>query len=75
MTIFESALFLLALVKALQLAYHKKQSGRGSGRAPNVLVILLRDSLIYFGGVLAVILTNFVVWLRGRASLFSTFPG
>lgn len=36
------------------------------GRAPNLLVVLLRDSVVYFGGVLAVILTNLVVWNVGR---------
>ncbi|KAJ3518841.1 hypothetical protein NM688_g9384 [Phlebia brevispora] len=67
MSIFESCLFLLAVAKAAQLTY------TGEGRAPSLLVVLLRDSIIFYGGVLSVILTNFIVWKVGRPSLFATF--
>lgn len=32
------------------------------------MFVLLRDSMIYFGGVLAVALTNCIVWAVGRVS-------
>lgn len=60
MTAFESCLFLLAAAKAAHLLCF------GEGSAPSLLIVLLRDSVMYFGGVLAVILTNLIVWMVGR---------
>lgn len=61
MSMFESCLFLLAVAKAVQLTCPV-----GEGRAPSLFSLLLRDSILYFGGVLSVILTNLIVWIVGR---------
>lgn len=59
MAAFESVLFLLAIIKSVQVA-------RAESNTPRVLAILLRDSVLYFGGVIAVILTNLVFWAGVR---------
>lgn len=53
--VFESILFLLALVKSIR-------RGRENAETPYLLIVLLRDSIIYYGGTLGIILTNFLVW-------------
>ncbi len=63
MLVFESGLFLLAIFRLLQLGFYKCDK-----RTSNLLVVLLRDSVMYFGGVLAVILANFVAWKASRVS-------
>ena len=56
---FESTLFVLAIIKAVQ-------AGRNELHTPKILVVLLRDSVAYFGGILAIILTNLVIWAAAR---------
>lgn len=41
--------------------------------SPYLMKVLLRDSVIYFGGALGSILMNFVVWGLHAASLFLAF--
>lgn len=58
---FETVVFTLAVIKCVQVA-------RAETDTPRVLMVLLRDSVGYFGGVLAVIVSNCVTWsLRVRA--------
>ena len=33
---------------------------------PRVLVVLLRDSVAYFGAVVGIILANMIIWLAAR---------
>ncbi|KAK7685918.1 hypothetical protein QCA50_010726 [Cerrena zonata] len=65
MIVFESTLFILAIVKSIQYALDDSTT-------PHLMFVVLRDSMIYFGGVLAVALTNCIVWAVGR-SLFVAF--
>ena len=58
---FQSVLFLLAIAKVCE-------SARKEWRTPRVLVVLLRDSLTYFGGVFAIILVNVLIWTTARVS-------
>ena len=67
MLIFESILFLLAIAKACQTA-------RQEWHTPKILVVLLRDSVVYFGGVLAIILTNLVIIFTARVRFASLPP-
>lgn len=66
---FESLLFGMAVVKSVKVYKDSKQTH--TGKAPNLLVILIRDSVMYFGGVFAVLLTNIIAWaiapVRGAA--------
>ena len=59
MTIFETILFVLAIVKCFKLA-------RDHSHAPKALIVLLRDSILYLGGVLALLLCNLVIWAAAR---------
>ena len=59
MLAFESTLFMLAIVKAARVA-------RGVASTPNVLVVLLRDSIAYFGGIIAIIIANLVLEAAAR---------
>ena len=61
--IFESILLALAVVKVVDTAR------RGSG-TPRILGILLRDSIIYFGGIFSIVLTNLVIYWTGRVRPF-----
>ena len=61
MAAFESVLFLLAVAKSVQVA-------RSESNTPRILAILLRDSVLYFGGVIAVILTNLIIWAFVRVN-------
>ena len=55
----ESILFLLASVKAFDVA-------RKNLHTPKILAVLLRDSILYFGGVMAIILANLMIWSLAR---------
>ncbi|PCH37113.1 hypothetical protein WOLCODRAFT_146538 [Wolfiporia cocos MD-104 SS10] len=63
---FESLLFVLALVKVIQQLCTKTHT-------PRLMVLLLRDSLLYFTGVLCAILCNFFTWKMGSEALFYGF--
>ena len=58
---FEVPLFLLAVVKSIQVAREEQTSSR-------IMFILLRDSIMFFGIVLAVILTNCIIWASQSVS-------
>jgi len=60
---FESTLLFLALVKFVQ----EVQAG---SKPPHLMVVLLRDSALYFGVVVASIIVNLVMWTVARPSLF-----
>ncbi|GBE77636.1 hypothetical protein SCP_0105160 [Sparassis crispa] len=62
---FEIILFVLALWKAVQEV-------RGDIRTPRLMVVLLRDSIFYFGAACTILLTNFFVWLF-RPTLLGAF--
>ena len=64
--LFELTLVLLAARKLIQVA-------RTRNRAPRILAVLLRDSVIYFGGIFATILCTLVTWTSARVS--SAFAG
>lgn len=64
--IFESVLFTLSLAMSIKQSLSDKSS-------PYLMRVLLRDSVIYFGGALGSILMNFVVWGLHAASLFLAF--
>ena len=55
--VFETVMFVLACVKAVELNLLRHQVN-----SPRILVILLRDSMVHFGGMLAVVLANFFLW-------------
>ncbi|CAL1694026.1 unnamed protein product [Somion occarium] len=64
---FESSLGILALIKCVQCAGDPSTT-------PQLMIVLLRDSFIFFGGMLAVALINCTVWAFARPSLFTAFP-
>ena len=64
MAAFESVLFVLAIAKSIHIA-------RSESNTPKVLTVLLRDSVLYFGGVMFVILTNLIIWASVRVSVSS----
>jgi len=67
--VFESTLFLLALYKTVQEA-------NGSMTRPSrLMVVLLRDSVMYFGGVMIWSLANFVAWYVDPLALYGMFVG
>ena len=61
MTAFESVLFLLAVAQSVQVAWSESNT-------PRISAILLRDPVLYFGGAIAVILTNLIIWAFVRVS-------
>ena len=61
--VFETVMFVLACVKAVQTNLLRRQVD-----PPRILVILLRDSVVHFGGMLAVILANFLLWTFAKVS-------
>ncbi|KAF9804284.1 hypothetical protein IEO21_09438 [Rhodonia placenta] len=63
---FESVLFVLSAYKCLQYA-------REDTKSPYLMRVLLRDSIMYFGGVLSAILLNFVIWVLQIERLFVAF--
>lgn len=62
--ILEFTLFSLALFKSVQVYRNR----RYRGETPNILLVLIRDSVFYFGGVMTVIITNLVTWASARVS-------
>ena len=65
MLLFELVLFGLAVFKCLQVYSDRRKRGV---QTSNILVVLIRDSAIYFGGAMAMVLTNMFVWAVGRVS-------
>lgn len=53
--IWESLLLALSLYKSARQA--REEAG-----TPHLMVVILRDSILYFGGALATILANFIIW-------------
>ena len=70
MTLFESVLFLLSAVKAIQYVFNSEIRTQ----TPNLAFILVRDSIIYFGSVVALIIVNLVIWVIGRVRIFIITP-
>jgi hypothetical protein len=64
MTVFESALFLLAAAKAVYYIL----SSDAQTETPHLAFVLVRDSLFFFGSVVALIILNLVIWVVGRVS-------
>ena len=64
MVLFETTLFTLASTQALRFLI---QQGK---HAPAIARILLRDSLLYFGNMLALILINLIVWSTENVSTY-----
>ena len=56
---FQTVLFVLAMAQVLIEA-------RREWNTPKLLVVMLRDSLVYFGGMLAIILANVMIWATAR---------
>lgn len=52
-------MFLLSWITILRLTFTANS---------RLKTVLLRDTIMYFGGALAVILTNFVIWKAARVS-------
>ncbi|KAJ3557048.1 hypothetical protein NM688_g1684 [Phlebia brevispora] len=69
MVFFHGLLFLLILVK---IGYILSQDGKTSN--PGLMKVLLRDSVVSFGGALAFIVLNLVIWSVGRKTLWGVFP-
>ena len=63
MTLFETLLFFLMLAKVLS-DFMKSDMGTSS-----LMNVLVRDSVVAFGGTLAWILTNLIIWVIGRVSV------
>ncbi|TFY60837.1 hypothetical protein EVJ58_g4897 [Rhodofomes roseus] len=61
-----------ALLLVLSL-YRSAQQAREEAGTPHLMVVLLRDSVLYFGGALASILANFIVWKVQATALFFAF--
>lgn len=59
--VFESVIVALAAAKVIKV-YRDKEA------APHVLAVILRDSVIYFGGVLVLVVTNVIIWEVARVS-------
>lgn len=62
MFVFESCLFLLALAKLVQVTVSKRE------QTPDLMIVLIYDSIVYFGGVLSLIVANLVIWEGARVS-------
>ena len=59
MLVFQSILFVLAVVKSIQVAAAEYNT-------PKVMVVLLRDSAAYFGTILAILVVDITIWAAGR---------
>ena len=59
---FESILFVLAILKAFEVA-------RYDNHTPRPLIVLLRDSTVYFGGMFAIFLTSEIIVTVARVRL------
>ena len=64
---FESMLFVAALVKVVQVL-------RYGSHTPRILAVLLRDSVVYFGGISVIGVTNLIIWSAARVSKFFLHP-
>ncbi|KAH9934320.1 uncharacterized protein B0H18DRAFT_980980 [Fomitopsis serialis] len=65
MLTFETLLLCLSLFRSAQLVIED--------RRPKIIYVLLRDSVVYFGGVVLTIVANVVGWNVGGAGLFAAF--
>ena len=63
--IFEFTLFTLAIVKLLQTAH-------AQNKPPRVMAVLLRDSVLYYGGVLSTMICGLVTWSTVRVRIKQT---
>ena len=54
-------LCVLALIKALQMASAEYAT-------PRVVVVLLRDTMVYYGSILALYVINEIIWTVARVS-------
>ena len=52
--VFESTLFILAVIKAFRAA-------QDISKTPRILAVLLKDSITYFGGIFAIIVANLAI--------------
>lgn len=57
MLAFESILFIMSLSKSIQLIMED--------RRPKIVYVLFRDTIVYFGGILAAIIANMAGWKYG----------
>ena len=62
-TAMESLLFLLALCKLVEVLRSR------DAHKPELLVLLLRDSMLCYGALLAVLVPNLVLWICARVRL------
>ena len=65
LSVFQGAIVVLAIIKIWE-------TGKQDWYTPRLLKILLRDSLAYFGGAVAIIIVNMLIWSIGRVR---TAPG
>jgi len=65
---FESICLLLALWKTME-------THRNEYKSSNILIILLRDSILYFGGVTLITIANFAAWYIAPLPLYGMFIG
>jgi len=68
---FESTLFLLAMYKTVQ----ESRGSESFTRPSQLMIVLLTDSLLYFGGVTTVTLLNFAAWYTYPLALYGMFVG
>ena len=59
---FQGTIFLLAIAKVCEI-------GKRERRRPQVLVVLFRDTLSYFGMMFAIILVNVLIWSVARVRM------
>lgn len=64
-TVLENILFLLVAVKSVRCAVGMEQYN------PDLLMVLLRDSVVYFGGLCTILTANIIIWTVGRVSIGS----
>ena len=57
--VFEFTLFSLAIARLVQAA-------RARNKAPRVLTVLLRDSILFYGGALSTMACGLIVWASAR---------
>ena len=62
MIVFEATLCTLAIIKAIHIAHTGTHRSR-------LLITMLRDTVIYFGGILVIIVINFGIWVAARVSI------
>lgn len=63
--VFESIMLSLSVVKSVRQAQEDT-------RTPYVMVVLLRDSVVYYGGIIGPILINCIVWKSKVCALHAT---